>query len=305
MEQQAHESQPAILVAGGTGRLGTEIVRLLTRHGLALRVLTRDRVRARSLEAPHVEIVVGDVRDSRAVERAAAGVRTVVSAVHGFAGVGATSPEAVDWRGNLNLIRAATAGGAEHMVLVSVQGAAADHPMELFRMKYRAEAALRESALAWTILRPTAFMETWATLIGEPLLRTGKTVIFGRGHNPINFVSVSDVARFAELAVVDPALRGAVVEIGGPENLSLRQVVDVFAREGGRRGTARHVPLPVMRLASVLMRPINPVIARQIRAGIVMDTVDMSFDARDRSQRYPAIPITTLAEVVRRDHRPA
>jgi NADH dehydrogenase len=191
------------------------------------------------------------------------------------------------------------------MVLVSVQGAAADHPMELFRMKHRAEAALRESALAWTILRPTAFMETWATLIGEPLLRTGKTVIFGRGHNPINFVSVSDVARFAELAVVDPALRGAVVEIGGPENLSLRQVVDVFAREGGRRGTARHVPLPVMRLASVLMRPINPVIARQIRAGIVMDTVDMSFDARDRSQRYPAIPITTLAEVVRRDHRPA
>jgi hypothetical protein len=49
------------------------------------------------------------------------------------------------------------------------------------------------------------------------------------------------------------------------------------------------------------MRPFNPVIARMIHAGVVMDTMDMSFDARDRARRYPSIPMTTLAEVVRRD----
>ena len=47
-------------------------------------------------------------------------------------------------------------------------------------------------------------METWAKLVGEPLIKTGKTRIFGRGDNPINFVSVYDVARFVARAVVDP-----------------------------------------------------------------------------------------------------
>lgn len=292
-----------ILVAGGTGTLGARVVHLLAARGLPVRVLTRERARARGVEeAPHVEIVLGDVRDPGALERAATGARVVVSAVHGFAGPGAATPEAVDWRGNRNLFRAASAAGAEHVVLMSAVGAAPDHPMELFRMKHRAEEELRASGLSWTIVRATAFMETWANLVGAPLLTTGKTLVFGRGRNPINFVSAADVARFVELAVVDPALRGAVLEVGGPENLTFRQVVATFEREAGRRGTTRHVPLPLMRVASALLRPINPVVAGQIRAGVVMDTTDWTFDGGDRARRYPSIPLTTLAEVVRRDH---
>ena len=134
-----------------------------------------------------------------------------------------------------------------------------------------------------------------------PIVTGGKTLIFGRGRNPINFVSVHDVARFVELAVVDPAMRGVEVDVGGPENLTFEQIAETFQRETGRRGTVRHVPLPVMRIASVLLRAINPVIARQIQAGVVMDTADMSFDAADRASRYRTIPMTTLAEVVRRD----
>jgi len=296
---------PVVLVAGGTGTLGRQVVARLAARGLRVRVLTRDPERARPLEGPGVEIVVGDVQDPDAVARAAAGVRTVVSAVHGFVGPDAAGPQAVDWRGNLNLVRAAAAAGAEHLVLVSAQGAAPDHPIELYRMKLRAEEALRASGLAWTILRASAFMETWAMLVGEPLLRTGKTTVFGRGRNPLNFVSAHDVAAFVELAVTDPALRGATVDVGGPENLTFREVVATFERETGRRGTTRHVPLPVMRLASVLMRPFHPGLARQIQAGVVMDTFGMAFDGTERARRYPSIPLTTLAEVVRRDHLPA
>src|SRR5215217_6035645 len=115
-----------------------------------------------------------------------------------------------------------------------LQGAAPDHPMELFRMKYLAEQELKESGLAWTIIRPTAYMETWAALIGEPLLKSGRTRIFGRGENPINFVSAQDVARFVELAVVDPAMHGEVVEVGGPENLSMNQFAQTFETVSGK-----------------------------------------------------------------------
>ncbi|HEX6710256.1 MAG TPA: SDR family oxidoreductase [Rubrobacter sp.] len=291
-----------ILIAGGTGTLGTQIVRLLTARGLEVRLLTRDPTRARHLEGDLVEIVPGDVRDLGAVERAAAGARTVISAIHGFVGTGDDSPRTVDLLGNSNVIRAAQKGGAEHFILLSIHGAAPDHPMELFRMKYQAEQELKASGLAWTIIRPTAYMETWATLIGEPLIKTGKTRIFGRGTNPINFVSAYDVARFVELAVVDPAMRGGEVEVGGPENLGMKQIAQTFETVAGKPGKKSHVPLPMMRLMAVLMRPVNPTLARQIQASVVMDTQDMSFDPSETSRRYPSIPLTSLAEVVRRDY---
>ena len=145
-------------------------------------------------------------------------------------------------------------------------------------------------------------MEAWARLIEEPLLATGRTRIFGRGTNPINFVSVYDVARFVELAVVDPAMRGEIVEVGGPENLSMRQVARTFETVTGKTGRKSYVPLPMMRLMAVLMRPVNPTLARQVHAGVVMDTYQMSFDSSETTRRYPSIPLTILAEVVRRDY---
>lgn len=287
-----------ILVAGGTGRLGREVVRRFTARGQPVRVLTRDPARAAALWNAPVEVVAGKVQDPEAVARAVQGVQTVVSAIQGMTGRGLDSPRTVDDQGNVNLIRAAGRAGVGHFVLISVQGAAPEHPLELFRVKYRAEQELRASGLPWTIIRPTAFMEMWAQLVGEPLVRTGRTVIFGRGLNPINFVSAHDVARLVELAVTDPAWRGTVVEIGGPENLSFQQVVETFEQVTGRRGRMRRMPLPLLRVMAALMPRINPALARQIQAAVMMDTADMSFGP-------PAglpVPLTPLAEVVRRDY---
>ena len=208
----------------------------------------------------------------------------------------------VDWEGNANLIRGARAAGVEHFILISVRHASPDHPLELFRMKHRAEEELRASGLAWTIIRPTAYMETWVGLLGTPLLQTGRTRIFGRGRNPINSVSASDVARLVELAVTDPTLRGAAIDAGGPANLTMDQLVETFQAVTGARGKVSHVPLPMMRVMSVLMRPFNPSMAALVAAGVVMDTRDMTFDPSASSSRFPSISLTDLAKVIRRDH---
>lgn len=291
-----------ILIAGGSGQLGSRIVQLLTGRGLQVRVLTRDPNRAHALRGDLVELVAGDVREPRAVEAAIQGVSTVISAVHGFIGAGDCNPRTIDRDGNHNLISAAQAAGAEHFILTSIHGATADHPMELFRMKYAAEQELRQSGLAWTIIRPTAYMETWAMLIGEPLIATGKTRLFGSGENPINFVSAADVARFVELAAVDPNMRGVEVDVGGPENLTFRQFAQMFEARIGKQGTISQVPRPMMRMMSVVMRPFNATLARQIQAGVVMDTHDMSFDCAETSRRYPSIELTTLANMIQRDY---
>ena len=185
-----------IVVAGGSGRLGTRVVKRLAARDLRVRVLTRDPARARHLSDCVAEIVTCDVRSRASVQAALRGATTVVSAVHGFAGPGRVSPQSVDRDGNANLVDAAADVGAD-VVLLSVVGASADNPMELFRAKYAAEQHLRASGVAWTIVRATAFVELWAEIMKKP-------IVFGRGENPINFVSVDDVAAVVERAVTDP-----------------------------------------------------------------------------------------------------
>ncbi len=291
-----------ILIAGGTGTLGSRIVPLLTARGLSVRILTRDVSRAEHLLGPLVEVVLGDARDLASVQRAMEGVHTVISAIQGFQGPGNGSPRTVDYAGNRNLIAAAVGAGSGHFILVSMHGAAPDSQMELSRMKYRAEQELQASGLAWNIIRPTPSMETWAKVIGEPLAQAGKTRIFGQGTNAINFISSDDVARFIELAVVDPSMRGTVLDVGGPENLSMRRFVETFRTETGVVGPVARVPLAMMRVMSVVMRLLNPALARMIQAGVVMDTEDMSFDPTDLMRRYPSVSLTPLTEVVHRDY---
>ena len=101
-----------ILLAGGTGRLGSVLTTRLTGRGLAVRVLTRDPARAAHLAGRNVEVATGDVRDRASVVSALRGAAVVVSAVHGFAGPGRVSPATVDRQGNINLIDAARGAGA-------------------------------------------------------------------------------------------------------------------------------------------------------------------------------------------------
>src|SRR5204863_383793 len=166
---------PVIVVAGGTGTLGTRLVPRLVGQGLAVRVLTRDPARAQHLAGPGIQVACGDVRDPDSVAGALRGAGTVIAAVHGFAGPGGVSPASVDRAGNAHLIEAAARTGAA-FVLVSVVGASPGHPIELFRAKHAAEEMLRASGIPWPIPRATAFMDTWGTLTGRQPQTSGKMV---------------------------------------------------------------------------------------------------------------------------------
>ncbi|HEY7828403.1 MAG TPA: SDR family oxidoreductase [Candidatus Limnocylindrales bacterium] len=294
-----------ITIVGGTGNLGTALIPRLLARGLEVRVITRDRSHVSSQMPSSVEVAVADVRDRAALSQAIAGSTTVISAITGFGGRDAAGAPAIDRDGNRNLIAAASAGGAEHMILLSVAQASADHPIELFRMKFAAEQDLRSSGLAWTIIRPTAYMETWVGIVGGPLLATGKTRIFGAGNNPINFVSAQDVAGLVDLAVVEPGLRNRIVDVGGPANLTFNELTACFEATTGRSGEKSHAPLPMMRAMSVLLKPIKPILAAQMHASVVMDTRDMRFDGLAARRDFPTVASTSLEAMIARDYLPA
>lgn len=261
-----------IAIAGGTGRLGSLLARRLSEHGLNVRVITRSPARAAHLRDLPVQVVTADVRDRAAIRAALEGAETIISAVQGFAGAGGVSPATVDRDGNVNLVDAAVELGVD-VILMSVVGASAEHPMDLFRAKYAAEQHLIASDSRWTIVRSTAFIELWAEIMTKP-------IVLGRGENPINFVSVSDVAAAVERAVLDRGLRGHVLEIGGPRNLTFNQLAALLQQARGASGQARHIPRLVLRLAAPL--------SRQARAALAMDTIDMSFDP----PRPNSLPLT-------------
>ncbi|TMC52653.1 MAG: SDR family oxidoreductase [Chloroflexi bacterium] len=292
-----------ILLAGGTGHLGVALTELLSARGNRVRVLSRDPSRAR-VQRPGVELVAGDVRVASSLESALVGVDTVISAVTGF-GPRGSGPRQVDLQGNQRLIAAAAAAGVEHFVLVSIHGASPDHPMELYRAKFMAEESLRRSSLEWTIVRPTPFMELWAGIVGDSLIRSGVATVFGRGENPINFVSVRDVARFIELALTDRRLRGRILEIGGPENVTLRTVVEVVAASAGRQPKARHIPARALRLGAALLRPFRPDLAGLIQASVRMDSANMRFDVARLTAEHPQIHLSRLEEVAVRRQQDA
>jgi uncharacterized protein YbjT (DUF2867 family) len=253
-----------ILVAGGTGRLGTALVERLVARGEPVRVLTRDAARAAHL--PAVEVAVGDVRRPGDLAPAMAGVSAVVSAVHGFDGRGVT-PASVDRDGNGCLVDAAATVGA-HVVLVSVLGASPTHPLELFRMKAAAELRLRQSGLPWTVVRAGAFLELHRDLMRRTAGRSGRPLVFGRGETPVAFAAVGDVAAAVDRAVSDPTCRGTVIEVTSAV-LTLNQLsagLEVEIGEGARR--PRHVPRPVLRALATASatRP-----GRQAEAALDMD----------------------------------
>lgn len=285
-----------ILVAGGSGRLGSLLVRRLVAGGATVRVLTRTRARAAHLDAAMIEIVEGDVRVASDVQRAVAGANVVVSAVHGFAGLGGVSPASVDRDGNRHLVDAAARAGAT-VILMSVVGASPESPMELFRMKDAAEECLRVSGTQWTIVRSTAFLETWIDLITQTADRAGRVVVFGRGQNPINFISVHDVAALVDRVIGDQEARGQTIEIGGPENLTLTRLATAI-QGAGPTVAPRHVPRAALRAMSVLLRPFWPERARQGAAALALDTLDLRFDPLAIRTRYPDISLTSTSELL-------
>ncbi len=284
-----------ILVAGGTGRLGTALVDRLIKRGLEVRVLTRDTRRAAHFPGT-VSVITGDVRNPSTLRPAFEGVDLVVSAVHGFVGTHGDSPATVDRDGNAHLTDAAKASGAE-LVLISGVGASFDSPMELFRMKYAAEQYARGSGVPTTIVRATAFLELWIELLRDTATRSGRPLVFGRGDNPINFVSVADVAALVERVVVDPTTRGQTFEIGGPDNLTFNQLAETVQRADGREGAPRHVPPAALRLIAATVGRFKPQVGRQTRAALVMDHTDLTFHSARVGSPFDTAP-TSVADLL-------
>jgi NADH dehydrogenase len=223
------------LLVGATGLLGHDICRWLTDATHEVRALVRrtaDPGKRAALEALGVELVEGDLKDSDSLARACGGVRAVISTASStLSRQGGDSIETVDHQGQLALVEAAQRAGVDHFVYVSFR----ENPNVQFPLtvaKRAVEGALKSSGMAYTILQASYFMEVWLTPALGFDAANGTVRLYGDGSRPISWISYQDVARAAAAAVSQPAARNMVVELGGPQALSPREVVRMFEAAG-------------------------------------------------------------------------
>jgi uncharacterized protein YbjT (DUF2867 family) len=156
---------------------------------------------------------------------------------------GADTIESVDERGNRNLIDAAASAGVRHFVFVSALGASPDHPMPLLRAKGLTEERLRASGMTWTALQPNMYMETLPlAVVGGPALAGQPVTLVGEGRRRHSFVAIHDVAAYAVAALAKGESENQTLVIGGPQPLSLQDIVATFAQELGRDIPVRTLP---------------------------------------------------------------
>jgi uncharacterized protein YbjT (DUF2867 family) len=198
-----------ILVTGATGNVGGEVVQALARAEEPVRALVRR-------PTPHLsaEQVVGDLDHPDSLAPALDGVRGVF-----------LLPGYRDMPGLLTRMRQA---GVERVVLLSsLATIATDTRNVLSEYMIRSESAVQESGLAWTFLRPNAFMSN--ALRWLPQLRAGDTVRDAFGTVPVASVDPYDIAAVAVRALLDPGHAERVYPLSGPEALLPAERLAVLA----------------------------------------------------------------------------
>ncbi|MUN37622.1 SDR family oxidoreductase [Actinomadura litoris] len=216
-----------ILVTGGTGLLGAQVVPLLRRAGHTVRVLSRhDRGPEDGVRYVAVDLMTGEGLDA-----ALDGVRTVLHLAGGPKG---------DDVSTRNLVQAARrAGSVDHLVLISVVGADAV-PIGYFARKAAAEAIVAASGIPYTILRAAQFHElalkTVRAMAKAPVLPAPGGVRW----QPVASGDVA--ARLAELTLGAPA--GRVSDLVGPRVYTLEELQRGYLAAVGRRRMRLPIRVP-------------------------------------------------------------
>jgi uncharacterized protein YbjT (DUF2867 family) len=224
-----------ILVTGGTGTLGRQVVPRLRDAGCTVRVLSRRPHEA----ADGVEYVTGDLLRNEGVQAAVDGAGIIVHCAGGRKG---------DDDAARNLAAAASRAGTQHLVYISVIGAdqipvvsAADRAMfGYFGMKLAAERIIADSGVPWTTLRAAQFHDL-CLMVAEQMAKLPVIPVpAGVRFQPVDAGEVA--ARLAELAPGSPA--GLVPDLAGPRVYPVADLLRGYLRARGKRRLLVPVWLP-------------------------------------------------------------
>jgi uncharacterized protein YbjT (DUF2867 family) len=221
-----------ITVTGSTGTIGGELVRLLAAAGAPVRAIFRDASKVHAL--PGVVWLQADLGDARTLEPALAGTTRLFLLSDNAKGFG---------RLQIDVLRAAASLGVGHVVKLSALGASGHSKSSIGREHWEVEQALQQTPMAWTILRPHAFMQNWLGEVADGVRSAGvieSPIEDGR----VPFIDTRDIAAVAAEVLLHPEVHaGHKYVLTGGEAVGYADLAAALTDLIGSRVTYRPISM--------------------------------------------------------------
>jgi len=252
-----------ILVTGGTGFIGRALIRHLVNLGYPVRTLIRPSPRSPRLpQGVPVDVAVSSLHDERGLRAAMVGVDTIYHLAGGESAGSRVNLHEIDVQGTLAVVKAAEDAGVRRFFYVSHIGADRGSAYPVLKVKGIAEEHIRHSALDYTILRSAIVYgprDHFTTSLARLLSALPFFFIMpGDGRVHIQPLWVEDLVTCLVWALDDPETIRRTIDVGGPEYLSFRQIVELVMQESGMRRFTVGLSPRYLRLLHILLENFFP-----------------------------------------------
>ena len=246
-----------VTVIGGTGFLGSCVVRHLNAHDVFVRAAARhfDKAGNLSHRGAQIELVTTDIRDPASIARAVSGADSVVNAVSLYVESRDATFESIHVAGARNVAATCLEHGVKKLVHLSGIGADRRSQSSYVRSRAEGETVVRQAYPSATMIRPSAMFGANDALISslEFLSRISPVIpLFGQGTGRIQPVFVDDVASAIVAILLADGKPPGLFEFGGPDVFEFRQLVQVVLDHTRRRRIKLPVPAALWRLLAAL-----------------------------------------------------
>jgi uncharacterized protein YbjT (DUF2867 family) len=242
-----------VFITGGTGFVGRAVIQALRAEGYAVRCLVRRGSEPDLRGFGAIERVEGDVMARQTLDDGLAGCDAVVHLVgiiRERPAIGSTF-ERVHVQGTQNVVGAAAAAGVRRYLHMSALGTRAGARSRYHRTKWAAEEAVRSSPLPWTIFRPSIVYgpgDEFITMLRGMIEGLPVVPVIGSGRQRLQPVPVAQVAQGFARALALEATVKHTYDVGGPDAVSMVELLDMIAAALGRRRRLKvHVPIGLVR----------------------------------------------------------
>ncbi|MEB3235861.1 MAG: NAD(P)H-binding protein [Cyanobacteriota bacterium] len=247
-----------LLVVGGTGTLGRQIVRRALDAGHQVRCMVRSPRKAAFLTEWGCELTRGDLLEPASLDYALEGQEALIDA----ATARATDPGSaydVDWTGKQNLFAAARRAGVKRVVFQSLLGAAQHPQVPLMEIKACTEQWLAASDLDYTVLQGVAFMQGLISQFAIPVLES-QTVWVSGSPTPLAYMNTQDMARFAVAALERPETVRRSFAVVGPKAWTTGEITQLSERFTGKDARVVRVPPALLQAMQSLANFFEPTV---------------------------------------------
>lgn len=247
-----------ILVTGGTGFIGGALIRRLVELDYPVRTLVRPSAKSPNLpRGVAVDVAVSSLTDERGLRAAMVGVDTVYHLASGEWRGPKASLMQIDIQGTRAVVEAARDAGVQRIFYLSHLGADRASAYSVLKAKGIAEEFIRRSGIDYTIIRSSivygpgdGFTSGIARILGG---LPGIFLMPGDGKVQLQPLWIEDLVTGLSWAIDDPDTHNRTIEIGGPEYLTFRQIVDEVMLQTGQRRMIVNISPAYLRLITVFL----------------------------------------------------